>query len=122
MMWFDSSEDKQLVYLQQHLMQLFNTRKGSISYLPDYGLPDLNEIYQQLPLSMGELVSEIKALIEKYEPRLSNVQMVPYMSDEVDCVVYLRLQGTFNPGGTKIHFETYFLSGGEAKINIGENG
>jgi type VI secretion system protein len=106
----------ELLGLQKHLLQLLNTRKGSVSYLPDYGLPDLNEIYQNLPESMGDLVSEVKNLILKYETRLTNVNIIPYLSDEVNCVVYLKLQAVYLSTRQAVFFQTYFLSSGEAKI------
>ena len=115
-MWFDFEENKKYRSLQKHLAQLLNTRKGSVHYLPDYGLPDLNEIYQQLPESMGALVHEVRRLISTYEPRLIDVTIIPYLSDEVDCVVYLKLQAIFSSYRTPVSFDTYFLSGGEAKV------
>jgi type VI secretion system protein len=116
-MWLDlREEDQKFIDLKKHLAQLLNTRKGSVHYLPDYGLPDLNEIYQKLPESMGYLVSEVQSLILAYEPRLKDVNIIPYLSDEVDCVVYLKLQVKLVSSGASVNFETYFLSGGEAKI------
>jgi type VI secretion system protein len=116
-MLFGAEEDSQkFISLQNHLAQLLNARKGSVRYLPNYGLSDLNEIYQKLPESMGDLVSEVKYLISRYEPRLANVNIIPYLSHDVDCVVYLKLQATFLFCSTPINFETYFLSGGEARV------
>jgi type VI secretion system protein len=115
-MLFKKRENQSLIDVQEHLLRLLNTRKGSLSYLPDYGLPDLNEVYQQLPESMGFLVSAVKDLIIHYEPRLKNLTIVPYLSDVVDCVVYLKLEASLEVGEMKVHFDTYFLSGGEAQI------
>lgn len=105
-----------LEQLKSNLSEILNTRRGSLHYLPDYGLPDLNKIYQGLPESMGFLVSEVENLIRIYEPRLTSVNIIPYLSKEVDCVVHLKLEATFMPSKTPVYFETYFLSGGEAKI------
>lgn len=116
-MWSYFEKDNiKFLSVKKHLAQLLNTRKGSVHYLPDYGLPDLNEIYQQLPESMGDLVSSVKNLILAYETRLMDVNITPYLSDEVNCVVYLKLQAVFYSCKTPVHFDTYFLSGGEAKI------
>lgn len=55
------------------LLRMLTTRQGSVQAIPDYGLPDLND----LSLSISEIVKQsgaaIEACIEKYEPRLSGV-------------------------------------------------
>lgn len=55
-----------------HLALLFNTRRGAIPHLPDYGLPDVSSFYSEYPASLGELRALIERLIKKYEPRLQN--------------------------------------------------
>ena len=37
--------------IREHLTCLLNSRCGSVSHLPDYGLPDLADIYRELPYS-----------------------------------------------------------------------
>jgi type VI secretion system protein len=41
--------------IADHLWRMFNTRQGSLSHLPDYGLPDITEIYRKLPTSLKDL-------------------------------------------------------------------
>lgn len=56
--------------IRNNLVRMFTARQGSVQTLPDYGLPDLND----LTLSRAELIQEnctaIKDCIDKYEPRL----------------------------------------------------
>lgn len=56
--------------IRSNLLRMFTARQGSVQTVPDYGLPDLND----LTLSRAELIQEncmaIKNCIEKYEPRL----------------------------------------------------
>ena len=59
----------------EHLDLLLNTRQGSVGHLSDYGLPDISEVYQSFPQSIEMLRRAIKNTIEKYEPRLENVQV-----------------------------------------------
>src|SRR5471032_3644464 len=58
-----------------HLAKMLSTRAGSVQTLPDYGLPDLND----MRLSLHESLIRSRALIERfiraYEPRLANVQV-----------------------------------------------
>ncbi|KAF2407060.1 type VI secretion system baseplate subunit TssE [Pseudomonas antarctica] len=58
-----------------HLGKMLSTRAGSVQTLPDYGLPDLND----MRLSLHESLSQSRLLIERfiraYEPRLANVRV-----------------------------------------------
>ena len=68
--------------IRLHLERMFTTRQGAVSTLPDYGLPDLND----LTLSRVELARRnAKAMaecIKKYEPRLLDPEVQPMeMSD-----------------------------------------
>lgn len=57
------------------LLRMLTTRQGSVQALPEYGLPDLND----LSLSISEIVTQsskaIASCIRKYEPRLSEVSV-----------------------------------------------
>jgi type VI secretion system protein len=61
--------------VREHLIILLNTRQGSVSYLPDYGLPDLAEIYKGYPESLHVLGRAIKKTIDRYESRLMQVNV-----------------------------------------------
>src|SRR5512135_1060951 len=58
-----------------NLNRLFNTRRGAIDHLPDYGLPDITQVYRDLPYSVDGLRAAIKDVVEKYEPRLRRVRV-----------------------------------------------
>jgi type VI secretion system protein len=61
--------------IRQHLLRMFTARQGSVQALPDYGLPDIND----LTLSRAELIKEtcnaIQECITRYEPRLFDVEV-----------------------------------------------
>jgi len=116
-MWLQkaATDDRSVLHqIQTHLMQLLNTRQGSVAYLPDYGMPDLNEIYQQLPESLGFLIENVKKLIERYEPRLNQITVWPYLSNTDDSVVQLQLQAVYST--FPISFETYFYHNGTSVV------
>ena len=101
--------------LQVHLTCLLNTRRGSLQHMPDYGLPDMTEIYKSLPYSVNQLINAIYETIAKYEPRLSQVKVQHLSNPYQDGVIHLAVQGKiFN--GQKINFATYFISGAPVKI------
>ena len=67
-----------LLSIREHLVALFNTRRGSLGHLDDYGLPDISEVCDKMPGSIAELQKAIRETIVKYEPRIKQVQVVEH--------------------------------------------
>lgn len=61
--------------IRLHLLRMLTARQGAVQALPDYGLPDIND----LTLSRAELLKEtskaIQECVEKYEPRLQGISV-----------------------------------------------
>ena len=72
-----------------NLSRLFNTRRGSIAHLPDFGLPDISQVYRDLPYSIEGLRGAIRSVVEKYEPRLHRVRVEKLEKDK-DGVYHLK--------------------------------
>lgn len=114
---FVSSEPlDELSSIREHLTRLLNARRGSLAHMPEYGLPDIGEIYQELPYSLQQLKRVIALLIECYEPRLKNVQIAYKPLRQQDDVVHLEICAMLANRQT-IVWDTYFLSGGKVTIN-----
>ncbi len=58
-----------------HLGKMLSTRAGSVQTLPDYGLPDLNDMNHSLHESLSQSRRMIERCICAYEPRLAQVQV-----------------------------------------------
>ncbi|MBI3776778.1 MAG: type VI secretion system baseplate subunit TssE [Gammaproteobacteria bacterium] len=101
-----------------HLRNMLNTRQGSVPTLPDYGLPDFNDIASNFPDAIFELRRVIKQSIDNYEPRLSQVK-VDYVKDE-DKPLSMRYEITaqLSLGGenANVWFETTLDSQGRVKV------
>ncbi len=107
--------DDRLASIHDHLIRLLNARQGVLSHLPDYGLPDLNRFYQDLPYSEGDMAMAVKSVIEKYEPRLHKVQVLPMPRDIQFAIVRMEISG-WVVGGNRVRFKTLFKSSGEAEV------
>lgn len=70
----------------EHLAVLLNTRAGEAVTVPDYGLQDLTDVVQELPEGIHTIQQGMRAIILKYEPRLSNVS-VRHMPDDTSLVL-----------------------------------
>tara|TARA_R110000868_G_scaffold10639_5_gene51706 strand:+ start:18651 stop:19064 length:414 start_codon:yes stop_codon:yes gene_type:complete len=108
-------EEQLLLSVRAHLMRLLNTRQGSLPHAKDYGLPDINMIYQGLPNAVDTFLAIIKQCVEKYEPRLQNVQVMYKPETNKECVVCLEINGRIKDSGS-VRYATFFMSGGGAKV------
>lgn len=104
--------------IQDHLVRLLNARQGVLPHLPDYGLPDLTAVYQEMPYSINTLGDSVKDTLVRYEPRLKNIKVTPYPVAKGDFVLHFQISGQME-SGEKLRFQTYFLSGGYATVAIG---
>jgi len=99
----------------KHLTLLLNSRRGALAHLPEYGLPDITNIYQNLPHSIHGFVESIRKTIMQYEPRLQNVKVHPLPIYQEDCIIRIKITGTVI-FGELLQFESYFMSGGGVKL------
>lgn len=65
-----SQDDELFLSIRNHLRHLLNARRGSLTYIPDYGMPDITALYQGLPYTRDTIMNCIRQCVEKFEPRL----------------------------------------------------
>ena len=98
-----------------NLDRLMNTRRGALSHLPDFGLPDLSDVYRDMPGSIAELQRSIEASVETFEPRLRRVRVEHQATDRYAMqLVFLLTAETLD--GERIRFKTTFSSDEEAHV------
>lgn len=110
--------DKVARSVLRHLKQMLNTRAGSAATLPDYGLPDFNDLVLRFPDAILELRRAIKLCAEKYEPRLTNVK-VDYLPDEENPLglrFEITAQLVIDGERAGIWFETTLNSAGKVAV------
>jgi type VI secretion system protein len=98
-----------------NLQRLFNTRRGSLAHLPDYGLPDMTTVYLDAPDSIDRLRRAVQEAAERYEPRLKRIHV------ETSDINLMRMRTTFILSGElgrggRIRLETTFLSQDLAQV------
>jgi len=101
-------DQHRLMSVIDNLNRLFNHRQKAIDHLPEYGLPDLTEIYRDNPETIEFLRGAIRDAVERYEPRLQRVRVVrqPVEDDQEGRLVFL-LSGQL-VGGYRVQFQTTF--------------
>ncbi|MFY1667800.1 type VI secretion system baseplate subunit TssE [Pseudomonas sp. Pseu.R1] len=70
----DETEQRTLSILD-NIRRVLGSRAGSLSHLPDYGLPDMGVVLQGLPATANRLIGTMTATLLKYEPRLAAVSI-----------------------------------------------
>jgi type VI secretion system protein len=92
-----------------HLNHLLSTRQGTLAHLPDYGLPDISEIYRDMPDSIVDLQRAIKQTVERYEPRLQRVHVTYHETDRLNMRLVFLLGGELSDR-RRVEFRTVFSS------------
>ncbi|OMQ24514.1 type VI secretion system baseplate subunit TssE [Serratia oryzae] len=71
-----SEEDQVILSVLDNIQRILNCRAGTLSHLPDYGLPDMSKILQGMPGSAHTLMTTLLHTLLKYEPRLKTIKVV----------------------------------------------
>jgi type VI secretion system protein len=62
--WTPSTTGRsEILSVQQNIRRILNARAGALKHLPDYGLPDLTNIYKALPASAHLLRQQMEATL-----------------------------------------------------------
>jgi len=98
-----------------NLNRLFNCRQGSMSHLPEYGLPDIMTIYRDAPSSIDRLRRALKEAVRTYEPRLNRVHVEQTDVESFDMRLVFIVSAHL-PSGRRVRFKTTFESQDAAQV------
>ena len=71
-----NEEDLVILSVLDNIQRILNARAGTVSHLPDYGLPDMTKILQGMPGTAHELLETLASVLLKYEPRLQSLNVI----------------------------------------------
>ena len=72
------SEEKKLRQsIIENLQMVLRTRQGSVLHLPDFGMPDILQLYFNSGNSIDPIRKQIRDTILKYEPRIGSIKDNP---------------------------------------------
>jgi type VI secretion system protein len=107
-------EDRGTLSVLDNLQRILNSRAGTLSHLPDYGLPDMGQVLQGLPATSHGLMTTMAKTLLKYEPRLAavEVRLLPQMlPGHLEYALDVKLKG-----GQQITFGTTLGPEGRALV------
>jgi type VI secretion system protein len=96
-----SLEASAMASVAAHLSKMLSTRAGSVQTLPDYGLPDLNDMRLSLHDALQQARVDIERFINAYEPRLSQVRVEALPRDSNALTLSFALHGQLEVEGFK---------------------
>ncbi|HLA64737.1 MAG TPA: type VI secretion system baseplate subunit TssE [Rhodothermales bacterium] len=101
--------ERSLRSVTSHLSYLFNTRRGTLPHLPDYGLPDVSETYRDVANAAEPLRAAIKEAVERFEPRLRRVHVESRETDPHAMRLIFLITGE-TATGERLRLETTFTT------------
>jgi len=114
-----SRETSAMTSVAAHLAKMLSTRAGSVQTLPDYGLPDLNDMRLSLHDSLSQARLAIENFIEAYEPRLSDVRVISLPRDHDQLRLSFSIEGLLEVEGFKrqVSFAAHLDGHGQVKVD-----
>ncbi|MCC6075339.1 type VI secretion system baseplate subunit TssE [Pseudomonas sp. GCM10022188] len=114
-----SHEVAAMASVAAHLAKMLSTRAGSVQTLPDYGLPDLNDMRLSLHDSLQQARSAIERFIEAYEPRLRQVRVVSLPRDHDPLSLNFAIEGLLEVDGFKrqVSFAARLDGSGQVRVS-----
>lgn len=71
-----SEQNQTILSVLDNMQRILNCRAGTLTHLPDYGLPDMTSIIHGLPGTGHDLMDTFSGVLLKYEPRLKQITVV----------------------------------------------
>ena len=102
-----------------HLSKLLNTRQGSTIISPDFGVPDLAAMTTSPSAeNVARIESILASVVERFEPRLTDVKVVFSPSDDDPLKMSFSLQGTLagQEADATVFFQTVLSPSGRIGI------
>jgi len=109
-----SEQNQVILSVLDNMQRILNARQGTLSHLPDYGLPDMSKILQGLPGTAHQLMNTLSGVLLKYEPRLKSLTITlleQKMPGELAYAIDAELKGI-----GLVHYGTDFMPEGRVLI------
>ena len=112
------SNGRQVDSIIEHLNKMLNTKQGTTLMDKNYGMPDFTELAALFPDSIRDVERTISNTIERYEPRLSQVEVHFVFQDHQSLVLCFHIQAvmTLEDEDVAVQFESSIDASGRAVI------
>jgi type VI secretion system protein len=97
--------DHRLRSILGNLGRLFNTRRGTLLHVPEFGLPDISNVSRAVPAEVESIRRAIREAVERFEPRLGRVRVDQDVSDQSSPYLVFLLSAEMAQLG-RVQFQT----------------
>jgi len=111
-----TEEQKLKSSIIENLRMVLSTRQGSVQHLPDFGMPDILQLYFNSDNSIDPIKKEIRNVILKYEPRIAEVLVQKTNFDQESMKITLKIIATVKDIPNKEILLTEFSTTGWTKV------
>ncbi len=113
-------QDAQLRNVISNVQRMLNVREGSVMALPNYGMPDFNDIVKEFPDAISRIQFAISRFIDAYEPRLHAVQVHYVHDSDQPLLLKFVISGEIriNDRVSKVSFDTVLTGAGQATVRV----
>ncbi len=111
-----TEEQKLRSSIIENLRMVLSTRQGSVQHLPDFGMPDILQLYFNSNNSIDPIKKEIRNVVLKYEPRIAEVEVHKTNFDQESMKISLKVIATIKDISNKEILLTEFSTTGWTKV------
>lgn len=104
--------------IMRHLINMLNSRLGHAPAQMDYGIPEPSEVAHAFPDALGQMQRAIRTCIEKYEPRMTGVNVMHVESEEDQFTLRFQITGQLATSKDRmpVCFDTLVDSAGRIRV------
>ena len=113
----ESVEDR-IKSVVANVRRLINSRVGGSAAAPDYGMLPPSEIVHAFPHAIERVQRQLRTLIDRYEPRLSDVEILHLEVENEPIKLFFQLSGRIptSSGGTWLTLRLVFHPSGRFDV------
>ncbi len=100
----------------ENLRMVLTTRQGSVQHLPDFGMPDILQLYFDSGNSTEPVKKEVRDVILKYEPRIGDVKVQKFDFFQETMRISIKIVATIKDSPGKEILLTEFSTTGWTKV------
>ena len=100
----------------ENLRMVLSTRQGSVQHLPDFGMPDILQLYFDSGNSLDPVKKVLGNAILKYEPRIGNVEIQQSNFEQESMRISLKIIASIKDSPNKEILLTEFSTTGWTKV------
>lgn len=100
----------------ENLRMVLSARQGSVLHLPDFGMPDILQMYFESGNTIDPLKKELHDVILKYEPRISEVMVQHSEFDQETMRISIKIIASIKDNMNKEILLTEFSTTGWTKV------